>query len=180
MSHVAHINESCRTYKWVMWQQVLALECLITAYSMSALYLDGVSKGENQMMATGILLMFASIAFSCAYKRAVYLYKRAVYLYKRAVYLYKRAVYLYKRALIKWLPQAFAHGCLYCLLLYLLYLFAKVPDVFANEPYIFTKEPSIKWWPQACSPWVPLTPFPVPTNELYFLAKVPNVFAKEP
>ena len=47
-------------------QQVLALECLITAYSMSALYLDGVTKGENQMMATGILLMFASLAFSYA------------------------------------------------------------------------------------------------------------------
>jgi hypothetical protein len=33
---------------------------------MSALYLDGVTKGENQMMATGILLMFASLAFSYA------------------------------------------------------------------------------------------------------------------
>ena len=49
----------------IQMQQVLALECLITAYSMSALYLDGVTKGENQMMATGILLMFASLAFSC-------------------------------------------------------------------------------------------------------------------
>jgi len=85
MCHVTHINESCRTYEWVMSQQVLALECLITAYSMSALYLDGVSKGENQMMATGILLMFASIAFSCTYKRAQCLCKRAVYLYKRAL-----------------------------------------------------------------------------------------------
>ena len=37
--------------------QVLALECLISAYSMSALYLDGVSKAENQLVATGLLLM---------------------------------------------------------------------------------------------------------------------------
>ena len=51
----------------IQMQQVLALECLITAYSMSALYLDGVTKGENQMMATGILLMFASLAFSCTF-----------------------------------------------------------------------------------------------------------------
>ncbi|KAJ1488120.1 hypothetical protein T484DRAFT_1784331 [Baffinella frigidus] len=45
---------------------VLALECLISAYSMSALYLDGVSKAENQLVATGLLLMVASLAFSYA------------------------------------------------------------------------------------------------------------------
>jgi len=56
----------CTLVSTIQMQQVLALECLITAYSMSALYLDGVTKGENQMMATGILLMFASIAFSYA------------------------------------------------------------------------------------------------------------------
>mmetsp|Transcript_2539 Transcript_2539/g.4057 ORF Transcript_2539/g.4057 Transcript_2539/m.4057 type:complete len:1460 (+) Transcript_2539:76-4455(+) len=56
----------CTLVSTIQMQQVLALECLITAYSMSALYLDGVSKGENQMMATGILLMFASVAFSYA------------------------------------------------------------------------------------------------------------------
>mmetsp|Transcript_8122 Transcript_8122/g.27262 ORF Transcript_8122/g.27262 Transcript_8122/m.27262 type:complete len:1434 (-) Transcript_8122:544-4845(-) len=59
----------CTLVSTIQMQQVLALECLITAYSMSALYLDGVTKGENQLLATGLLLMVASLAFS--YSRPV-------------------------------------------------------------------------------------------------------------
>jgi cation-transporting ATPase 13A1 len=56
----------CTLVSTIQMQQVLALECLISAYSMSALYLDGVSKAENQLVATGLLLMVASLAFSYA------------------------------------------------------------------------------------------------------------------
>jgi hypothetical protein len=39
--------------------------CLITAYSLSAMAVDGVRFGEVQLMATGVLLSVAGIAFTC-------------------------------------------------------------------------------------------------------------------
>mmetsp|Transcript_8956 Transcript_8956/g.20568 ORF Transcript_8956/g.20568 Transcript_8956/m.20568 type:complete len:719 (-) Transcript_8956:368-2524(-) len=56
----------CTLVSTIQMQQVLALNCLISAYSLSALYLDGVRMGENQMIATGLLLSVASLAFSYA------------------------------------------------------------------------------------------------------------------
>lgn len=47
-------------------QQILALNCLISAYSLAALYMDGIKSGEAQMIATGALLTVASLAFSFA------------------------------------------------------------------------------------------------------------------
>ena len=56
----------CTLVSTIQMQQVLALNCLISAYSLSALYLDGVRMGENQLIATGLLLTTASLAFSYA------------------------------------------------------------------------------------------------------------------
>mmetsp|Transcript_2404 Transcript_2404/g.6463 ORF Transcript_2404/g.6463 Transcript_2404/m.6463 type:complete len:444 (-) Transcript_2404:177-1508(-) len=56
----------CTLVSKIQMQQVLALNCLISAYSLAALYLDGVRMGENQMIATGLLLTTASLAFSYA------------------------------------------------------------------------------------------------------------------
>jgi cation-transporting ATPase 13A1 len=56
----------CALVNTAQQQQILALNCLISAYSLSALYLDGIKSGEAQMIATGILLTIASLAFSFA------------------------------------------------------------------------------------------------------------------
>jgi cation-transporting ATPase 13A1 len=56
----------CTLVSTIQQQQILALNCLIAAYSLSALYLDGVKSSEPQMIASGILLTVASLAFSYA------------------------------------------------------------------------------------------------------------------
>jgi cation-transporting ATPase 13A1 len=56
----------CTLVSTIQMQQILALNCLIAAYSLSALYLDGVRSGEKQMIASGMLLTVASLAFSYA------------------------------------------------------------------------------------------------------------------
>ncbi|KAK3261285.1 hypothetical protein CYMTET_29801 [Cymbomonas tetramitiformis] len=56
----------CTLVSTIQMQQILALNCLIAAYSLSALYLDGVRSGEAQMIASGVLLTIASLAFSYA------------------------------------------------------------------------------------------------------------------
>lgn len=54
----------CALVNTTQQQQILALNCLISAYSLAALYLDGIKSGESQMIATGILLTVAAMAFS--------------------------------------------------------------------------------------------------------------------
>jgi cation-transporting ATPase 13A1 len=49
LSHTAFFSSSLYQY------QILALNCLISAYSLSVLYLDGVKYGDTQMTAMGIL-----------------------------------------------------------------------------------------------------------------------------
>lgn len=44
--------------------QILALNCLISAYSLSVLYLDGVKYGDRQMTALGILMSVSFITIS--------------------------------------------------------------------------------------------------------------------
>lgn len=44
--------------------QILALNCLISAYSLSVLYLEGHKNGSRQMIALGMLLAVASITSS--------------------------------------------------------------------------------------------------------------------
>lgn len=56
----------CTLVSTIQMQQILALNCLIAAYSLSALYLDGVRSGEAQMIASGVLLTAASLAFTYA------------------------------------------------------------------------------------------------------------------
>ena len=50
----------------IQMQQVLVLSCLISAYSLSVLYLDGIRSSDNQMIASGSALTAASLAFSYA------------------------------------------------------------------------------------------------------------------
>jgi len=47
-------------------QQIMMLECIITAYTLSALSLEGARSSDRQMMATGWLLSIASMAFAFA------------------------------------------------------------------------------------------------------------------
>lgn len=47
-------------------QQIMMLECMIAAYTFSALTLEGARSSERQMMASGWLIMIASLAFSYA------------------------------------------------------------------------------------------------------------------
>lgn len=47
-------------------QQILALNCLISAYSLSVLYLDGVKYGDRQMTALGMLMSVSFITISRA------------------------------------------------------------------------------------------------------------------
>jgi len=47
-------------------QQIMMLECIISAYTISALSLEGGRSSERQMMASSWLLMTASIAFAYA------------------------------------------------------------------------------------------------------------------
>eukprot|EP00808_Paulinella_micropora_P012340 g13561.t1 len=56
----------CTLVTTVQMQQILALNCLIAAYALSALYLDGVRSSEPQMIASGMLLTVASVAASYA------------------------------------------------------------------------------------------------------------------
>jgi cation-transporting ATPase 13A1 len=56
----------CTLVSTIQMQQILALNCLIAAYSLSAMYLDNVRSGEKQMIASGVCLMVASVAFSYA------------------------------------------------------------------------------------------------------------------
>lgn len=56
----------CALVNTTQQQQILALNCLISAYSLAALYLDGIKSGEAQMIATGVLLTVAGMAFSFA------------------------------------------------------------------------------------------------------------------
>ena len=56
----------CTLVSTMQMQQILVLNCMISAYSLSVLYLDGIKASENQLMATGMMLTTASFAFSFA------------------------------------------------------------------------------------------------------------------
>jgi cation-transporting ATPase 13A1 len=55
--------------------KVLALNCLVSAYMMSALYLRGLKQGDTQMTATGLviaaLFFFLSQVSPCSGCRSV-------------------------------------------------------------------------------------------------------------
>ena len=54
----------CTLLSSLQQQQIMMLECMISAYVLSALSLEGARSSERQMMASSWLIMTASIAFS--------------------------------------------------------------------------------------------------------------------
>merc|ERR1711935_108276 len=56
----------CTLVSSIQMYQILALQCLISSYSLSVLYLDGVKYGDTQMTAMGILgsISFMSVSRS--------------------------------------------------------------------------------------------------------------------
>jgi len=54
----------CTLLSALQQQQIMMLQCMISAYTLSALNLNGARSSERQMMASGWLIMIASIAFS--------------------------------------------------------------------------------------------------------------------
>ena len=54
----------CTLVRSVQQYQILALNCLISSYSLSVLYLDGVKYGDTQMTAMGILMSVAFMSVS--------------------------------------------------------------------------------------------------------------------
>jgi cation-transporting ATPase 13A1 len=56
----------CTVLSTLQQQQIMMLECMIAAYTFSALTLEGSRSSERQMMASGWLIMIASLAFNYA------------------------------------------------------------------------------------------------------------------
>jgi cation-transporting ATPase 13A1 len=56
----------CTLLSALQQQQIMMLECMISAYTLAALSLEGARSSERQMMASSWLIMTASLAFSYA------------------------------------------------------------------------------------------------------------------
>jgi len=56
----------CTLLSALQQQQIMMLECIITAYTLSALSLEGARSSQRQMMASQWLIMIASLSFSYA------------------------------------------------------------------------------------------------------------------
>lgn len=54
----------CTLLSALQQQQIMMLECIISAYALSVLSLEGARSSERQMMASGWLIMTASLAFT--------------------------------------------------------------------------------------------------------------------
>jgi len=54
----------CTLLSTLQQQQIMMLDCIISAYTLSALSLEGSRNSEIQLMSSGILLMVASLAFT--------------------------------------------------------------------------------------------------------------------
>ncbi|CAM9823752.1 unnamed protein product, partial [Sphacelaria rigidula] len=54
----------CTLITSIQMYQILALNCLISAYSLSVLYLDGVKYGDRQMTALGMLMSVSFVTIS--------------------------------------------------------------------------------------------------------------------
>merc|ERR1712100_494742 len=56
----------CTLLSALQQQQIMMLQCIISAYTLSALNLEGARSSDRQMMATGWLLSIAPMAFAFA------------------------------------------------------------------------------------------------------------------
>merc|ERR1719334_2927305 len=56
----------CTILSALQQQQIMVLECIISAYTLSALSLESVRSSERQLMASNWLVLTASLAFSYA------------------------------------------------------------------------------------------------------------------
>merc|ERR1712174_17711 len=54
----------CTLVSSIQMYQIMALQCLISSYSLSVLYLDGVKYGDTQMTAMGILTSISFMSIS--------------------------------------------------------------------------------------------------------------------
>ena len=56
----------CTLLSALQQQQIMMLECMISAYTLSALSLEGARSSERQMMVSSWLISIASLSFSYA------------------------------------------------------------------------------------------------------------------
>jgi len=107
MSHVTHINESCRTYEWVMSHDTRINEPKIHGTRVDKLGVTRVNGLCYTCQCVMPHMWMVNIQKSHVYtqksrmytQRAMYTLKRAMYTLKRAVYTLKRAMFTLKRTM---------------------------------------------------------------------------------